>query len=108
MYILKYFFADISKLPQNPSVVKLITNAISWMTEGKTAPKVAANLDFLDKQFGIAVDIVSEALDESDLDVFILASSPEWPEDLVEKLTQFMENGGSLIVSSDIDSSVNM
>ena len=108
MYILKYFFADISKLPQNPSVVKLITNAISWMTEGKTAPKVAANLDFLDKQFGIAFNSVGEALDDSDLDVFILASSPEWPEDLVEKLRQFMENGGSLIVSSDIDSSVNV
>ena len=29
-------------------------------------------------------------------------------EDLVEKLTQFMENGGSLIVSSDVDSTVNM
>ena len=101
-------YVDVSKLPQNPSVVKLITNAISWMTEGKTAPKVAANLDFLDKQFGIAFNSVGEALDDSDLDVFILASSPEWPEDLVERLRQFMENGGSLIVSSDIDSSVNV
>ena len=101
-------FVDVSKLPQNPSVVKLITNAISWMTNGKTAPKVAANLDFLDKQFGIAVNSIGEALNDSDLDVFILASSPEWPEDLIEKLRQFMENGGSLVISSDIDSTVNM
>lgn len=78
------------------------------MTKGNTSPKIAANLDTLDEQFGTAVNSVGEALDDSDLDVFVLASSLEWPEDLVEKLTQFMENGGNIIISCDIDSSVNM
>ena len=101
-------YVDVSKLPQNPSVVKLITNAISWMTEGKTAPKVAANLDFLDKQFGIAFNSVGEALDDSDLDVFILTRYSRWPEDLAERLRTFMENGGNIVLATGNDQDLSL
>ena len=93
---------------ENPEGVRLISNAIGWMTSSKAAPKVAANLDNLDSQFGITYDTIEEALEDSDLDVFILTRYSKWPEDLAEKLKTFMENGGNLVVATGNDNELSL
>ena len=93
---------------ENPEGVRLISNAISWMTSGKTAPKVAANLDNLDAQFGKTYDTIEEALEDSDLDVFILTRYSRWPEDLADRLRTFMENGGNIVLATGNDQDLSL
>ena len=93
---------------ENPEGVRLISNAISWMTSGKETPKVAANLDNLDAQFGKTYDSIEEALEDSDLDVFILTRYSKWPEDLAERLRTFMENGGNIVLATGNDQDLSL
>ena len=93
---------------ENPEGVRLISNAINWMTSGKETPKVAANLDNLDAQFGKTYDSIEEALEDSDLDVFILTRYSKWPEDLAERLRTFLENGGNLVIATGNDQDLSL
>ena len=108
--ILKYFqfIAVVAGKMENPEGVQLISNAISWMTSGKATPKVAANLDNLDAQFGMTYDSIEEALEDSDLDVFILTRYSKWPEDLAERLKTFMENGGNFVLATGNDQDLSL
>ena len=93
---------------ENPEGVRLISNAISWMTSGKETPKVAANLDNLDAQFGKTYDTIEEALEDSDLDVFILTRYSRWPEDLADRLRTFIENGGNIVLATGNDQDLSL
>ena len=51
----------------------------------------------MDENIATYVSNINEGLDDSNLDVFIVTKYTDWSQDLVEKLKQFMENGGSVI-----------
>ena len=90
-------FIEESTVAQDSYVVKLITNAIKWMTKDKSTYKVGTNLDSLDEKIATYVNDITGALEDPSLDVFIVTKYTDWSQDLVEKLKQFMENGGSVI-----------
>ena len=67
------------------------------MTKEKATYKVATNVNSLDEKIATYENNIAEALDDANLDVFIVTKYTDWSEDLVQKLKQFMENGGNVI-----------
>ena len=88
-----------SNTVENFNFVKLTTNAIKWMTKDKSAPKVATNLETLKEELGTYVEDIAKALNDPDLDVFIVTKHKDWSQELINKLKHFLENGGHVIIA---------
>ena len=92
------FPLDPSTLPKYPDGTKLFSNALKWMTDGKSSPKVATNVDTIDKTVATYAKDPTTSLDTCD--VFFAGNFGSWTKDSASKLLKFVEEGGSVVLGS--------
>ena len=70
------------------------------MTGGKPSPKVATNVDNMDRRVAIYAKDLSAALDVSVNDVFFAGKFGSWTRQSASELLKFVEEGGNVVLGS--------
>ena len=82
---------------------KLLDNTYQWMIKDNI-PKAATNIKTFDSSIAIYIDDLIEDLDDRKYNIFFAGNYKNyWSEESVQKLKDFMNNGGNVIFASADD-----
>ena len=97
------FLDEASLLQLSSSHKKLLDNAYQWMIKDNTTPKAATNIKTFDFNLATYIDDLIEDLDSQNFNMFFAGDFDNWSEESVQKLKDFMNNGGNVIFASADD-----
>ena len=82
---------------------KLLDNAYQWMIKDNTTPKAATNINTFDLNLATFIDDLIEDLDYQKFNMFFAGHYDNWSEESIQKLKDFISNGGNVIFAGADD-----
>ena len=73
------------------------------MIKGNTTPKAATNIKTFDFNLATYIDDLIEDLDSQNFNMFFAGDFDNWSEESVQKLKDYISNGGNVIFGSADD-----